>query len=251
MRAEVDRYEPVGVPKALAADLWIVDGPVVRMAMYGARIPFPTRATIVRLGDGRLWVHSPTAELPEALARAVEALGPVAHLVSPNRLHYAGVPVWSARWPEARCWASPGVRARAAGQGVAVRFDADLGDAPEAAWAADIDQHVFAGSRWLHEVVFFHRRSRTLILADLIENFEPAKVRGRAFRWLLARVGVLAPDGRTPLDLRATFVGRRAAARASLERLLAWAPERVVLSHGRCLDSDARAHLERAFRWLR
>ncbi|MEE4381127.1 MAG: DUF4336 domain-containing protein, partial [Pseudomonadales bacterium] len=127
MRAEVDCYEPVAVPKAVAEDLWIVDGPVVRMAMYGARIPFPTRATIVRLRDGGLWVHSPTPGLTETLARAVEALGPVAHLVSPNRLHYAGLPLWSARWPAARCWASPGVRARAAGQGVGVRFDADLG----------------------------------------------------------------------------------------------------------------------------
>jgi hypothetical protein len=134
---------------------------------------------------------------------------------------------------------------------VGVRFDADLGYAAETAWSSELDQLVFAGSRWLHEVVFFHRSSRTLILADLIENFEPAKVRGAAFRWLLARVGVLAPDGRTPIDLRATFVGRRAAARASLERILAWAPERVIVSHGRCIDTDARAHLERAFRWLR
>jgi hypothetical protein len=50
---------------------------------------------------------------------------------------------------------------------------ADLGDLPEEAWREDLDQLIFRGSRFIQEVVFFHRKTRTLVLADLIENFEP------------------------------------------------------------------------------
>jgi hypothetical protein len=35
----------------------------------------------------------------------------------------------------------------------------------------------------MEEVAFFHRGTRTLILADLIENFEPGKVGGRGGGW--------------------------------------------------------------------
>jgi hypothetical protein len=54
------------VLEAVDRDLWIADGPTVRF--YG--FPYPTRAAIVRLGDGGLWVWSPI-RLVEGLAREV------------------------------------------------------------------------------------------------------------------------------------------------------------------------------------
>jgi hypothetical protein len=48
-------YEPVNTLKPVAPALWIVDGPVVRMAAgLGLSAPFPTRMTVVRLPDGTL-----------------------------------------------------------------------------------------------------------------------------------------------------------------------------------------------------
>ena len=248
--APLDLYEPILTLKPVAEGIWIIDGPIVRMAMYGTGVPFPTRATVVRLASGGLWVHSPTIELPERLRAELAALGPVEHLVSANRIHYAGIPLWSQAWPTATCWASPGVRERAASQHVAIRFAADLGDAPPSAWVADLDQFIFRGSRYLEEVVFLHRASRTLVLADLIENFERDKVHGTIFRALLALSGAVDPDGKAPVDLRATFWRRKNLARASFARMRAWKPERVILSHGRWYDHDGTAELDRAFRWL-
>src|SRR6185437_14671557 len=49
--------------------------------------------------------------------------------------------------------------------------------------------------RAIEEVVFLHRASATLILADLIENFEAAKL-GTAMRWIARLGGVLDPDGK-------------------------------------------------------
>src|SRR3546814_10192298 len=69
----------------------------------------------------------------------------------------------------------------------------------------------------VREAVFFHRASRTVILADLIENFEPARVRSRLFRWLVRLAGVAHPRGGTPADMRLTFWPRRRAVRARSE----------------------------------
>lgn len=246
----IDLYQPINVLKPVADDLWIIDGPLVRMAVGPTSIPFPTRAVVIRLSSGGLWVHSPTAELPEPLCDALDQLGPVSHLISPNALHYAGVPVWRARWPDAIAWSSPGVEKRARSQNIDVRFDRALDDQPPDEWSSSIDQLIFRGSRWIEEVVFLHRPSRTLLLADLIENFELDKVHGSIFKALLRAIGACHPDGRAPLDFRATFVGRKDQARASFERMRAWEPERVIMAHGRWYERDGGAELDRAFRWL-
>lgn len=41
---------------------------------------------VVKLSDGSLWVHSPV-ELDEPLRQALEEIGPVGHIVSPNYEH--------------------------------------------------------------------------------------------------------------------------------------------------------------------
>ena len=173
----VELYEPINTLKPVGEDLWVADGPIVRMAYLGASIPFPTRMVVARLASGGFFLWSPT-EPDGGLCSEVDALGPVAHLVSPNKIHYAHIAAWKRAHPGATAWASPGARERAASQGADVTFDADLGDEPEGAWSEDLDQLVFRGSRFMEEVVFFHRATRTLILADLIENFEPGKVGG-------------------------------------------------------------------------
>ena len=44
-------------------------------------LPFTTRMTVIRLPDGGLWLHSPTP-LDDGLRAAIDALGPVAHIVA-------------------------------------------------------------------------------------------------------------------------------------------------------------------------
>jgi hypothetical protein len=241
-------YEPLDTLKPFDEDIWIVDGPVVRMAYFGGSVPFPTRMVVVRLGGGELFVWSPT-EPGEKLLSRMESLGPVRHLVSPNKIHYAHIAAWKRAFPQAVAWASPGVRERAASQNIEVAFDADLGDTAEAGWSADLDQIVFRGSRYMEEVVFFHKKSRTVILADLIENFETEKL-GRVHGWATRLAGATHPDGKAPLDLRMTFLGRKKEAKTSLSRMLEWNPEKVVMAHGRPYERDGAAELRRAFRWV-
>jgi hypothetical protein len=234
-------YEPLYTLKPVAPEIWVVDGGWIRF--YG--LPFPTRMTVVRLGCGGLWVHSPIAD-QGGLADAVAALGPVRHLIAPNWIHYAWVPDWQVRFPQAITWGSPGVVARAAARGVQLHLDHTLIDTAPEPWREQIDQQL-ADSGAHREVVFFHRASRTLILTDLIENFEPARM--PLLTLPLLKLGrVCDPDGRMPLDMAASFRARRAHLRDLVETMIGWNPERVILAHGRWYDRDGTAELRRAFR---
>ena len=115
-------------------------------------------------------------------------------------------------------------------------------------WAGDLDQLAFKGSRLIEEVFFLHKASRTLIVGDLIQNWLP--MQGRPIRNALARlVGVNYPHGGVAIDLRLTFTNRRLA-RLSLDKLLSWDFDRLILAHGACIERGAKGFVERAFRWL-
>ena len=220
--------------------IWICDGPVVP---FYPGFHYPTRMAEIRLADGSLFVWSPIA-LSTALRREVDALGPVCFLVSPNLLHHLFLGAWKSALPEARLYASPGLSKRRTD----LSFDAELGDAPDPAWAADVDQVLMRGSFVMTEVVFFHRASRTAIFADLIENLPRNWFKG--WRGLVARLdGILAPNPGAPREWCASFINRRAA-RAALARILAWPIERVLIAHGEPTATNGSAFVRSAFAWL-
>ena len=108
-----------------------MDGDAVRM--YGM-LPFTTRMTVVRLESGGVWLHSPVKPTPER-RRAVDQLGPVEHLVAPNKIHSLGIKPWKALYPSAKVWASPGFSKRHPD----IAVDALLTNAVEVPWRGEID----------------------------------------------------------------------------------------------------------------
>lgn len=225
--------------QAFGPSLYLADGPTVPFLT----IPYPTRMVVVRLMDGSVWVWSPVALTPD-LARAVEAIGPVRHIVSPNKIHHLFLKEWAERWPDARLYAPPGLAARKP----ALHFDADLDDVADSAWAAEIDQTIFRGSLAMEEVAFFHRPSRTAIFCDLVQRHDPARMKG--LRGMIMRLdGLVGESGSTPREWRASFLRRRPA-RAARARVLAWEPERLVIAHGACAEQNATQILTRALAWI-
>jgi len=218
--------------------IWTVEGSVV--SFFG--FSYPTRMALIRLADDRLFVWSPIA-LSSALKREVDALGSVHFLVSPNRLHHLFLSEWKSAYPHARLYASPGLRKKRKD----LAFDAEIGDAPEPEWADEIDQVALRGNP-LTEVEFFHHKSRTAIFADLIQNFSPGWFTG--WRGVVARLdGICAPNPGAPREWRASFINRRAA-RAALQRILAWPIDRVLIAHGDPAVTDGARFVRQAFAWL-
>jgi hypothetical protein len=236
-------YEPLNALKPVTENVWIVDGPEIRFGPPGLKMPFPTRMTILRLAGG-LFVHSPT-ELTAGLQAGVDALGAVRWIVGPNRIHYWWIPQWRDAFPAADVFLAPRIREQA---GAHIDFDTlPLDRAGGYPWDGEIATLPVAGG-YMTEVEFFHRASRTLILTDLIENFEPRKLTFwmRLLTWL---GGVQDPHGSMPRDMRVSF-SDKAQLRRAVETMIGWAPERVILAHGRWYETNGTAELERAFRWL-
>ncbi len=227
-------------PKSLrpfGEDIWIADGPKVRF-MFAA---LPTRMIVVRLADGSLWMDSPVAVAQETLER-IRRIGPVKYLVAPTSLHTWRLERWHEMFPEAQLCGPP-KRSRAAGHPVFARL---IEDYPPPAWADDLDQLVFKGNAFVEEGEFLHKKSRTLIMTDFVQNY-PAEA-GDFLGNTMKRLGGVLHGG-VPLDIRLSFTDRKLA-RKSLERLISWNFDKLIVAHGACVERDAKAFVERAFRWL-
>lgn len=242
----VGTYPPLNTLKPVAESVWIVDGPIIRFGMPWPKMPFPTRMTVIRLAGGGLFIHSPTPLTPDLKAE-VEALGEPRWIIGPNRIHYWWIPEWRSAFPGAVVHLAPRIREQAKGR---IDFACEeLHEASGYPWDGEIATLPIAGS-FMTEVEFFHHRSRTLILTDLIENFEPAKLDGFLMRLLTGLGGVQDPDGGMPRDMRMTFRRRNPELKAAIETMIAWKPERIILAHGRWYERNGTAELSRAFRWL-
>jgi hypothetical protein len=198
--------------------------------------------TIVRLGDGGLFLHSPV-NLDQRLREAVDELGEVRAIVAPSRVHHLFAGDYAATYPHARLYAAPGLPEKRTD----IKFDEELTDVAPDLWRGQLEQHVFRGAPVLNEVVFFHPTSRTVIFTDLVFNLS-ASARSDAplFFWLLDAPGKFGPHR----FIRRRAIRDRAAARQSIERILQWDFDRVIMSHGDVLDSGGKERVAAAFAYL-
>jgi hypothetical protein len=233
-------YEPQLIPKSWAEDIWTVDGPEVAYSLWGLTIPCPTRMTIIRLPGGGLWVHSPVACTPDLVA-AVKALGPVTAIIAPNVFHYTHLADWTHAFPQAAVFGVAGLGAKVPGIAFAV-----LDDHPPQSWREAIDCHVIALGSFT-EAVFLHRASRTLIVTDLMQNFEADRIRNPLVRAVMRMGGATGPNGKPSIEIRIAALRHRAAVREGVRRMLDWQPAGIILAHGACYRSNADAEIGRAF----
>jgi hypothetical protein len=239
-------YLPLNEYKPFGSHIGVVDGPLEYLTMAGVRLPLPftTRMTVVRLASGDLFLHSPIAFNPE-LARKLSSTGRVRHLVSPNQFHYAHIAEWSRAFPDAITWASPHARERARARGIEVQFKRDLSAQVSNEWGSEVDQTAIPGGIF-GEFVFFHKESRTLILTDTIINFELDKI-AQPWRFATWLTGMYYPHGQIFFGMRLPLLLQKRKSKAACERILSWQPERIIISHGRCFESNAGAVLQRLF----
>jgi hypothetical protein len=197
--------------------------------------------TIVRLPGPKLLLHSPIAATAD-LVHEVTALGPVAYIVAPNRLHHLFVSDWERACPGASIYVAPGLDTKRAD----LTIEGVLADEPEPGWNGTVDQVLLAGCPFVNEVVFFHRPSATLIASDLAFNIRSSSPPlTRLFFRLGGTFGRLSPS-----LLERLLVRDRTAFRRSLERILEWPFERVVVAHGDVTEKGGREELVRGYAWL-
>jgi len=197
---------------------------------------------VLRLQSGKLLLHSP-CDMDEALAAAVSELGEVAHIVAPGTYHYLHIPSCQRAFPRANTYICPGIERKCP----ELSFDWLLGDRPHPEWDGELDQVFVRGARFLSEVAFFDRVSRTLLLVDLVENIgdeTPGTDWVLRLWWKL----VLRMWNRAlPAPEYQLGWGKKKVVASALSRILAWDFERVVIAHGDLIEHDAKEVVRRAW----
>ncbi|MGH7821592.1 MAG: DUF4336 domain-containing protein [Candidatus Binatia bacterium] len=222
--------------REIAPSLWVVERPLRFLG-----IEIGTRMTVIRLDDGSLFLHSPVALEPE-VRQDLERIGSPALAVAPNRFHHLYAGDYTAAYPDLHLFVAPGLERKRPDLPIA----GVLGEEPRPEWSKEIDQTLFGGFPLANEVVFFHRPTKTLIASDLAFNLGPdSPLPTRVAMRLLGGYDRFGPTLLERLGIR-----DRKAARASLERILAWDFERVVIAHGRLPEAEARDALRKGYDWL-
>lgn len=200
-----------------------------------------TRMTVIELEEGGLLVYSPIS-LSAEVAAEVEGLGRVRHIVAPNLTHHLYAGEWKEACPEALLHGAPGLSKRRPD----LSIDRVLGEGADEALPKDVET-VFLSGTMLGETLFFHPRSRTLLVADTLENFGasshwPTRIYLR-FAGILGKPGLSAP-------LRWMFRDKKAARRA-IDEALGWDFDRIIVAHGDVIESGGKEIFRRAYTWLR
>ena len=157
------------------------------------------RMVVIELSSGKdgkpdLFVHSPVS-LDDRLAEAIDQIGTVKHVVSPNFEHVKFAYQWAERYPDANIWGCPGLMEREPN----VRWTGEIPygtrppwwpeasssssiTKPEAMWDwseicpmhVDVEVNPFTGKPFFNEVVFYHPKSKTLLTTDTFWNYPGA-----------------------------------------------------------------------------
>lgn len=222
--------------EAVTENVWTLRSPM-RFPLIG---DIGTRMTIIRLRDNSLMLISPV-KFGEELKREIQALGTVRYLIGPNSQHHLFLAHARSAFPQAKVYGPASLQEKRKD----LPFADYLNEHKTYPWSEELSLLHFPGRAQIDEYVFFHHASKTLVVTDLVFNLKKGqsvvskcalKMNG-AIGFGMTRIGKYIFKDRTML-------------KKQLARLLAWAPERIVVTHGEVVSSEGKSRLESSFQWL-
>ena len=219
---------------------WREIGDGVAVLQYPLRafaIDFRRYVTLLRLTDGRLVIHS-TAPFTQEDVAAIRRFGKPCWLVEATLMHDTFARQARAAFPELP-YLVPSDLEKISGVPIQAL------DPPPADWTGEIDVLKIEGLRKINEHAFFHRTSRTLVLADLLFHF-PSDARGWP-RFFAQRVMRL-PRLRGISAFFRFMIRDQEAFASSMKTLLEWDFGQIVVGHGEPIQGDAKFIFTQALR---
>ena len=199
-----------------------------------------SRMTIVRMNDGNLFVHSPIA-LSKTINDSIDSIGKPRFIIAPNTMHHLFLKQFYDQYSDAELYIVPGLREKRPDFSHAK----DLLDELDYPWSKEIKQHHVKGIPKLEEVVFFHPFSKTLILTDLA--FYITSERPLFTRLFFRLNGVYDKFGPS-MTFRNFILKNKSDFKKSLDYILTWDFERIIISHGRLIEKNGKDMFAKAFR---
>ncbi len=206
------------------------------------RSPFERKMTVFLLSSGEVAVHSAIA-MDEAGMAALEAIGQPGWVLVPNSIHCSEASWYGARYPSARVLVPASVRVKLFEK--VRRIDGSLDDDWPESLRGELTIIPLRGTR-IGEVAFVHAPSRTLVLTDAVFNYRQRDLPllARTFMRVNRAYGRFGPSR----IFDSFVVVDRNALNASIDAVLEHDFDRVIMSHGRILDSGGKDAIVEAFR---
>lgn len=204
------------------------------MSLAGTRLRL--RMTIVRLADGSLWIHSPTALSPP-LKKEIDELGPVKFIVEASNGHNLWLREWQDAFPDAVVHVGGGIPKKLKLTNCQV-----LDDSHENIWEEDLASEYMLGVPFFNESVFLHKKSRSLIVTDLIQNHSderPSGFAGLVTKLIFEPIGFKGLCVAPPLKM-GFMIKDKQNFRAFIQRVQNWDFERIIVTHGDIIEADAK-----------
>jgi hypothetical protein len=226
--------------RAIDQDLWIAEQPLRYLGLSVG-----TRMTVIRLPTQDLVVISPI-QVDSATVSQIAEFGTVRHIIAPNRYHYLFASDFKKLYPNAIFWAAPGLEIKKPDLAIDQAIDRD----PKSLWDG-LEYVYFDGFRTisltgfdsLNECVFFHPASHTLILTDTAFHFDESFP---ALTQFAARV-IGGYKNLSPSILEKIATTEKEKVRISVEKVLDWDFERVIVAHGSIIEQNGKEQFKRGY----
>lgn len=227
--------------QCLDDNIWVAQQP---QKYFGLSIG--TRMTVIRDQESsRLIVISPIKPTLDLDAELSE-LGVVSDLVAPNSYHYLYCNEFKQRYPHAKLWGSAALKRKCP----ALLIDNFLLTDGPSPWAGILICSLSGlktmgpfGPSPLNEFAFCHVPSKSLVLTDSAFNFDCS------FPWLTRFTTRIAGgfNRLEPTILERLASSDKHALRQSIQKVLSWDFDRVIVAHGAVVEFGGKDMLTRAY----
>jgi len=219
--------------------IWLLEYPV----RFGGMNLFG-RMTIIRTKTGDLVIHDP-CKIESEVKNEINAIGKVKYIIAPGSYHHLFVTDFQKEYPDAETFLCPGLERKRPD----IEFDWILGNKPDHRWKNDLEQVLVHGTKYIWEVAFFHKPSKTLLLVDLLENIgdnyqHPA---GALLRFWWKVIFRMWNNPKAAPEYQMGW-GNKDIVRKDLNKILSWKADRVILAHGELIEDDVDSVLNTAWR---
>jgi len=246
------------VIRSLTPNITILSVPFLRYD----KVKLGGRSTIVKLATGNLAVFSPVSLTDEARSTVNSLGGKVSYLIAPDVEHHLNLAPWKREFASAKVIGPEGLAEKRKEQGnEEVPFDVVFTKENKRALklpqelADEFDVEYFDGHK-NKEIVFVHRKDKTMIQADLIfnlpstEQFSKTGEDASSGFWTRAVLYLVSTRGNGQQRFNWYVIpSDKTSLAASAKVVDAWSFDRIIPCHGDVIETGGKDVFRRMFAW--
>ena len=243
MEPALNKYEPFKL-KPVGPDIWQADGDFVYFHNY----PYPIRMFLVRLTNGHYLINTPVQpdkDLVNEIKTKIKSMK-VLYIISGSKHHNNFLESWSALFPEARLGGPLDLIDKMQKDERNLKFTYVLDNKNTLPWNDDLAHLHIEGCRICEEVFFYHKKSKSLVIADLIQNHrlealyteqvQKRKEKGKSIKYLQG-CPEEHKDNYSSTDAKKKLL-------ELLKQVLQWDFDKILITHGNQITEDAKEYYE-------